>query len=57
MYYNSLYQLPARIFNAMNQGMWVAYPWLGLLTLAIIAGVLFVTRRVFRTHEPRVKAA
>lgn len=41
----------------MNQGMWVAYPWLGLLTLAIIAGVLFVTRRVFRTHEPRVKAA
>ncbi len=54
---NSLYQLPGFVIPPMFRTIYAAYFWLALLTFTIIAGVLFITRRVFHTHEPRVKAA
>ncbi|HXQ97643.1 MAG TPA: hypothetical protein VN774_04290 [Candidatus Limnocylindrales bacterium] len=54
---DSLYQVPERLLSPMNNGMYLAYFILALLTLTVIAAVLFLTRRLFHTHEPRVRVA
>ena len=53
----SLYQLPSMVVNPMLHNVYAAYSWLALLTIAIIAGVLFLTRKMFHTQGPRIKAA
>jgi len=53
----SLYQIPSKIFSPMNNSMYLAYFLLALITFTIIAAVLFLTRRLFHTQEPRVRAA
>jgi hypothetical protein len=54
---DSLYQVPSRILSPMNNSMYLAYFLLAVLTFTVIAAVLFLTRRLFHTQEPRVKAA
>jgi hypothetical protein len=48
---------PALIFNPMNVSTHLFYFWTALLVVSIIAGVLFLTRKVVRPNEPNVKAA
>jgi hypothetical protein len=52
----SLYQLPSMVVNPMLHNVYAAYSWLALLTIAIIAGTLFLTRKMFHTQGPSVKA-
>lgn len=54
---DSLYQVPSRILSPMNNSMYLAYFWLAVLTFTVIVAILFLTRRLFHTQEPRVKAA
>ncbi len=54
---DSIYQLPTRYFTPANHSMFTAYLWIGLLTVTIIVGALFLSRNAFRPREPRVKAA
>ncbi len=50
---NAIYDLPSRFFRAMSAGGF----WEVLLAVAIIAGVLFLSRSAFRPRAPRVRAA
>jgi hypothetical protein len=53
----SLYQFPNRIFNPLNQAMYVPYLWTVLLVVVIIAGALFLGRNVSRPRTPRIGVA
>lgn len=54
---DSLYQIPSRVLSPMNYSMYLAYFLLALLMFTVIAAVLFLTRKLFHTQEPGVRAA
>jgi hypothetical protein len=53
----SLSELPGRLSNPLNQGVYHTYFWTALLVTVVIAGALFLSRNALRPRVPRVKAA